>query len=222
LRLTMVSLLPQEVLNELDRRFGVRFRTLGETERLALATASVEGKVTTERLKAITGVHGTDLTAMFRKLVDADFLEPEGVERGTCYHLPGTPVSGDDVAEGTRAENATAPEHLEPDSEHFPNIITDASEHSEPNSEHLQTPEDIARPVREAGKVSKTLMIDTIMHLCRDNFMPLKQMAQLLGRSSDTIRVHYLYEMIRSGQLELKYPSQISHPSQAYKAKRRD
>ena len=237
LRLTMLSLLPQEVLDELDRRYGARFRTLGEIERLALATASVEGKVTTERLKAITGVHGTDLTAMFRKLVDADFLEPEGVGRGTCYYLPGSPIFNDDVNNDV---NEGALSKTGEDSEHLPNIITDSSEHISLNSElltsgsehlssssehlgldseHLLSLEDIAKRVREAGKVSKTTMIDTIIRLCRDEFIPLKQMAQLLGRSSDTIRVHYLSGMVRDGQLEPKYPNKINHPGQAYKAK---
>lgn len=222
LRLTMVSLLPQEALDELNRRFGARFRTLGETERLALATAYVEGKVTTERLKAITQAHGRDLTAMFRRLVDGDFLEPEGIGRGTCYYLSGTLASSNDAIEDVLSNTIAT-------SEQMPNIVTNASEHLMNASEHLskdvehsETPEAIAKHVREAGKVSQTVMIEAILRLCRDEFIPLRQMAQLLGRSTDTVRVHYLNKMVRGGFLELKYPNQTSHPNQAYRTKNQE
>ncbi len=217
--LTTVSLLTQEVLDELDRRFGAKFRVLGETERLALATAYIEGKVTTERLKTITRTQSRDLTVMFRKLVDGDFLEPEGIGRGTCYYLSGSPTSSNDVIEDGPTEATLSFEQM-------PNIVTDASVHLDPTSvhmvgasEHLETPEAIAKHVRDAGKVAQTVMITAILRLCRDEFMTLKKMAQLLGRSPETLRVHYLNKLVRGGELELKHPHQTSHPSQAYRAK---
>ena len=222
LRLTMVSLLPREVLDELDRRFGERFRVLGETERLALATAQIEGKVTTERLKAITKVHGRDLTVMFRKLVDGDFLEPEGVGRGTCYSLSGTPtVNGVLIGDGL-SDGAAASEHLSDIISSASEHLSGSPEHLSGSPEHLQTLEAIAKRVREAGKVSQTVMIETILLLCRDEFVSVRKMAGLLGRSADTVRVHYLNKMVRERALKMMYPNQISHPNQAYRTTSHD
>ncbi|HJX11876.1 MAG TPA: RNA-binding domain-containing protein, partial [Candidatus Binatia bacterium] len=91
LRLHMASLLPKETLEELDARFGPRFRGLSETERLALATASIEGRVTHARLRQMSTDHPRDLSATLGRLVDDGFLVSEGVGRGTVYHLPNQP-----------------------------------------------------------------------------------------------------------------------------------
>lgn len=143
-------------------------------------------------------------------------MEPEGVGRGTYYCLSGGPAVGGDVIEDAPGDLMTSPEQM-------PNISTDASEHLgassvhlDAASVHLQTLEAVARHVREAGKVSQTIMIAAILRLCRDEFMPLRKMAQLLGRSPETLRVHYLNKLVRGGELELRYPNQTSHPSQAY------
>ena len=155
LRLTMVSLLTQEVLDELDRRFGAKFRGLGETERLALATAQIEGKVTTERLKAITQTHAHDLTAMFRKLVDGDFLEPEGVGRGTYYCLSGGPAVGGDVIEDAPGDVRASPGQM-------PNIVTDASVHWGSSSVHLD-----GASVAERGKRVPRILSICVKLKCR-------------------------------------------------------
>ncbi|MBA2670203.1 MAG: putative DNA binding domain-containing protein [Gemmatimonadetes bacterium] len=88
LRLTMVSLLPQAVIDELDDRFGDDFRAMADTERLALATALIEDRVTNERLREICGAHPSDLTVVLRKLVHGNFLDRYGPNRGAYYRLP--------------------------------------------------------------------------------------------------------------------------------------
>jgi hypothetical protein len=47
-------------------------------------------------------------------------------------------------------------------------------------------------------------------------YLLLKTIAELLGRSPQTIRTHYIEEMLSQGLLQLRYPEQISHPQQAY------
>jgi predicted HTH transcriptional regulator len=94
LRLSMFSLLPATTIAELVKRFGEVYRSLPEVERLALATAQVEGTVTNERLREISGAHPSDLTSLLRGLVTRGFLERHGNRRGAYYKL--------------RAENAEA------------------------------------------------------------------------------------------------------------------
>ena len=97
LRLSMYSLLSGEVIAELVDRIGEVYRSLPEVERLALATAQIEGKVTNERLREISSEHPSDLTAHLRKLVGRGFLERHGNGRGAYYKLP-APTGTDGTA----------------------------------------------------------------------------------------------------------------------------
>ncbi|MEM8780422.1 MAG: hypothetical protein AAGF26_16435, partial [Cyanobacteria bacterium P01_G01_bin.49] len=56
----------------------------------------------------------------------------------------------------------------------------------------------------------------TILKLCSHQYLDLKTLADLLDRSPDTIRTHYVNPMLDEKLLELKYP-EINHPQQAYK-----
>ena len=60
-------------------------------------------------------------------------------------------------------------------------------------------------------------MRNVILQLCQDRFLLLKALAELLNRSPDTLRTHYINPMLQERSLELKYPEQPSHPQQAYK-----
>jgi ATP-dependent DNA helicase RecG len=88
LTLSMVSLLPQWALDELEARFGSRFYALREMERLSLATALVEGRVSNQRLQQLTDVHPADLTSVLRSLTSDGFLRSGGQGRGRVYALP--------------------------------------------------------------------------------------------------------------------------------------
>lgn len=92
LRLSMVSLLPPELLQVLETRFGEAYRSLPEVERLALATAYAEDRVTNERLREISGLHPSDLTILLRGLVDRGFLERRGSGRASYYELVREPI----------------------------------------------------------------------------------------------------------------------------------
>ncbi|MDF5712897.1 MAG: hypothetical protein PUP93_03180 [Rhizonema sp. NSF051] len=94
------------------------------------------------------------------------------------------------------------------------------SEHNEPNSEHNKTLSlmEIAASVRDKKRVSPELMQATILKLCLNEYLLLKTLAELVERSPDTIRTHYVTPMLKKGLLELKYPEQPNHPQQGYKA----
>ena len=117
LRLHMASLLPKETLEELDARFGPRFRELSETERLALATASIEGRVTHARLRQMCTDHPRDLSTTLGQLVDDGYLVSEGVGRGTVYHLLNQPPADEQEDLLTPLRDS---QHLESRSQHLP------------------------------------------------------------------------------------------------------
>ena len=251
LRLPMASLLPQDALDELDQRFGAVFRALSEIERLAVATALIEGVITNERLHEITDTHPRDLTWTLRGLVDRKFLERGGVGRGAYYFVPGDRPGSQDpsgqlsfpdlLAEPPEAESegsqhlAGGSQHLDGSSQHLDGSsqhLGESSQHLGESSQHLDggpqhlaggsqhlEAERLASQVKAKGKVSRAVMEQAILSLCQGRFLTLSQLAGRLGRSPDTLQVHYLSRMVRGGDLELRYPSKPSHPDQAYRAK---
>ena len=57
-----------------------------------------------------------------------------------------------------------------------------------------------------------------VLLVCCDQFVPLTELAAALNRSPQALRIHYLAEMVASGQLELRHPGKPNHPNQAYRA----
>ena len=229
LAMRMVNLLPKETLRELDERFGSSFRELSDDQRLALVTVAIEGKVTHARLKCMTLTHPYDLTKALSTLVKDGFLESAGATRGTFYFFPGeapdveVDLVGQNYGLGEKTSredllsafnpDETASDHLEPSSDHLePN-----SDHLEPSSDHLESLKALAAPVRDKGKVASQVMEEMILKLCQRWFLSHRQLEELLGRSSNTLRVSYLTKMVKTGQLELRYPDKHTHPNQGYR-----
>jgi predicted HTH transcriptional regulator len=86
-RLRTLSLLPEFVRIELRERFGDSLDRLGENERLALATAMIEGYVSNGRLRQITKLHPRDITLLLSGLVADNMLDTDGKGRGTTYRV---------------------------------------------------------------------------------------------------------------------------------------
>lgn len=98
--LRMASLLPTEVVQALEQRFGTAFDQASEVQKLALVTAAVERSVTHARLRSMTDLHPRDVTVALSSLVQRGMLESGGAHKRTFYFLPGerptaevTPVS---------------------------------------------------------------------------------------------------------------------------------
>jgi ATP-dependent DNA helicase RecG len=232
LTMRMESLFPEKVFEELDSRFGPKFRELSDVERLALVTVANEGKVTHARLRSMTTDHPRDLSQVLFTLVRDGFLESDGATRGKFYFFPGEPPClPDNLASPDYTLNMEALEpdllpvdsdHLLVDSDHLPidsdHLLVD-SDHLPIDSDHLLSLQALADPVRRTGKVSKDIMKNIILQLCLKQFLTQKELAALLNRSPTTLRTSYLNEMVKSHHLELKYPDKLTHPHQAYRTK---
>jgi hypothetical protein len=205
--LRMSSLLPEDVVTDLDSRFGEGFRRLPATQRLALATAAVEGQVTHARLSSITTDHPHDLTQALRSLVEGGFLESLGATRATRYFLPGNPRSSDAEIMGVQGEN----------SEDLPQSSEDLAR----GSEILERARAITAPIRATGKAAREDVRAAILEVCQLDFWSLRELADLLGRKEVTLRQGYVSEMVRSGLLQQRFPS-TNHPRQAYRASESD
>ncbi|MHB8764470.1 MAG: RNA-binding domain-containing protein [Deferrisomatales bacterium] len=227
LRLRMVHLLPDETVQALQTRFGARFGTLSEVQRLALATVAIEGKVDHARLRAMTSEHPHDITKALSALVRDDFLESSGATRATFYFFPGEEPGRDlDGRHPVQEELLLSSEHSDPSSQHN----GPSSQHNGPSSQRMdagaeqvgtQLVESAAvAKVRSQGRVAPHVMAQAIAELCEGRFVPIKDLAEALSRSPDTLGVHYLPRMVKQKVLELRYPERVNHPQQAYRTRR--
>lgn len=91
-------------------------------------------------------------------------------------------------------------------------------EHYSVSSEHYEHLKNLAAPVREKGRVNKELIQTTIIEICSADYLTLRTLADLLGRTSDSLRNHYVNPMIKAGRLVLRFPNNPKHPQQGYKA----
>jgi predicted HTH transcriptional regulator len=206
LRLGMVSLLGEEVVEELDRRFP-RFRELDEVARLALGTAMSEGQVTNRRMQEITDRHPRYLTFLLRDLVDQGFLEPHGVRGGAWYTAAGAPVIRQ--AELGSEEGSPMGSSV---------LSGESSVHSGESSIHSVVVERVA----SSARCSTSQVRAAILLLCETESRTVAQLARLLSRSPHTLRKDYLRPMVGEGFLALEYPERPNHPRQAYRAKTRE
>jgi ATP-dependent DNA helicase RecG len=69
-------------------------------------------------------------------------------------------------------------------------------------------------------RVSPGLIRQVILMICENDFVSVEEIATMLSRSRDTVSVHYVSKMVKKGLLELIYPENISHPHQAYRARK--
>lgn len=76
---------------------------------------------------------------------------------------------------------------------------------------------DLAKPVREAGKVSAEVLQGTILALCKDRFLSLRELSELLDRGHENLRDRHIGNLVRRGRLELQYPGTPRHRGQAYR-----
>jgi ATP-dependent DNA helicase RecG len=93
----LASLLPAEVVQAVEQRFGALFTQASDVQKLALVAAAVERSVTHARLRTMTGVYSRDVSLALSSLVQRGMLESGGAHKRTYYFLPG----GRLAAEGT-------------------------------------------------------------------------------------------------------------------------
>lgn len=141
------------------------------------------------------------------QLVSAGWLEKAGHGRGTRYRWP-TQTKPDLFSFSVELDNSEqsgiSSEHLPVGSEHL-------------SSEHYNKLLSLAADVRGKGKVAKQVMEATILALCAEDWLSLRTLAQLVDRKSDSLRNHYINNMLQDGRLQARVPGKPNHPNQAYR-----
>ena len=208
--LPLISLIPEEIEKALRKVVGEDdYRNLSELDRIVLVLAYSVGKISNTSVQYYSDKHPRDIGDCLKKLVDSGWLEKDGHGRGTLYSLPKTEDATSSLAR--LPSSGTAPNGSNPQATN--------SEHSGARSEHSDSELlKIAAVVREKKRADKELMRTTIRKLCSTQYLSLTVIAQLLNRSPDTVRTHYLKPMLKEGLLELRYPGTLNHQKQAYRS----
>lgn len=240
LTLSMVSLLPDEVMKALTEMYGPVISSLSNEQKIALVIAYTDGEVTHSRIMGLSSIHSHDLTRDLRELVDMRLLSPYRETRGRFYRLfsQATPDSAGTLSafspgekegqhaispghlEGTSAQIPASSEHLTPSSEY----LGASSDHLEPSSEHLlpsyeqsEIQHIVDQRIRGRKKIPVSELQDLILIVCsRRDFVSLRDLAHTLHRSHYRIRSP-LVSLIRGGRIELQYPEVPNHPHQGYR-----
>jgi len=83
---------------------------------------------------------------------------------------------------------------------------------SKPGSEHLDTLREIARPVGSVRKASRKVVEATVLRLCEGRYLTPGDPADLLNRSKDPLRNHYINPVPGDGRIEAKYTNVPTPP----------
>jgi len=228
LTLSMVSLLPEEVMKALTDRYGTVISSLSNEQKIALVIAYTEEEVTHGRIMGMSSVHRNDLTRDLRELVDMQLLSPYSETRGRFYRLyqqvppetsgtlsafgPGEKEGQHAIRSGLLIETST---HLPPSSDHLP----PSSDHLPPSSDHSEIQHLVDQRIHGRRKMPVSELQEIILMVCsRRDFVSLRELAHTLHRSHHRIRSP-LVSLIQDGCIELLYPEIPNHPHQAYRTK---
>ncbi|MDD1728079.1 MAG: AAA family ATPase, partial [Methanospirillum sp.] len=219
LKLKMISLVPEPVIRELNKKYGAAFQGLSQLEQEILIAAGTEECVNHQRMKELVKDHPHDISRSLHALVEHGFLESDGSGKATFYYLPGKHPMQDEMFGVHGSSNEVSSVHMGESPVH----LTASLVHLEGSSDRLIDDPDIlpelqgiAKPVFSTGKASKELIEETIIRLCEDRFLTIDELATLLNRNKNSLRSRYISQMIVDGRLIQKYRNVPSHPNQKY------
>jgi ATP-dependent DNA helicase RecG len=197
--LPMISLIPNESLIRLKKRFGIKFSKFNPLEIQVLVTADIEGSVDNTRMRQITNKHSADITKLLQDLVSRGALTQDGQGRWTQYYLP-----------------------FSPDSLHKEDHSLHNKDHSLYKEEISQDSWNILISIAHSAKQNKRLppkkMESIILQLCQSHWLTRRQISDLVERNPEGLRSRFLAPMVEHGLLELRYPNNPNRTDQAYKA----
>ncbi|MDR9423997.1 MAG: ATP-binding protein [Marinobacter sp.] len=218
--LPLISMMPEDVIEQLQQRFGSTFWHLSTDEAQTLVIAATEHYVTNQRLQEMLTLHRVDITQMLRGLAERGLLVPHGQKRGTYYTLPGTGAQQESIDLLTsEGHSLTSEDHSLTSEDHS---LTSGIQDTVPSQFEEKFGKDTARQLWELAapmrgrKPPKAAVREIITKLCASRYLSRSELAELTGRNPVGLGTNYLTPMVRNGQLKLRYPEQPHHTQQQY------
>ena len=147
-------------------------------------------------------------SSMLGEMVATGYFVKDGYSRWASYRLnPGIfddfELAGHDS--GLPVTPPSSP-HNESSSPHSSSVLNDVTLLA------------IANPSREESRLPPEETEAIIVRLCAGRFLTYLEIGGLLGRDAKKTRDLFLIPMVSSGMLRLRFPNELSHPTQAYTA----
>jgi len=226
LALPMVSLIPQDTLVGLRALYGSDLDGLAAEELQAIATASIEGRVTNARLQELIGSHPVDITRMLLGLCQRGLLLSDNKRRWTSYRLNvGSPSLFPDIAK-TIDESTDSTQSAQDSTHSAQNSTHGAADSLQSNGAASGTMSKevllaLAAPIAANKRTDSEIVREVILKLCGMRPFSADDLAGLLNRNAQGLRERYLGPLVDSGLLRLRFPTSPNHPDQAYTAQPR-
>ncbi|MDF2867331.1 MAG: transcriptional regulator [Gammaproteobacteria bacterium] len=201
--LRLASMIPTDVEQTLRQVVGTAYPKLSDFDRTILMLAHKLETIGNSDVRNYLDKHPREIGEHLKELVNKNWLSQDGHGRGTRYRLP--------ISSGHLVESSG---HLVESSGH----LVESSGHLVESSEDYEKLKNIALRIRVTGKTDQALLQETILKLCANHYLTIKQLAELLNRKPESLRKHYINPMVDKKLLELRYSDKLNHPQQAYKA----
>ena len=196
LTMPMFSVIPEQVLIELNERFE-NLDQLSPEEMTILSFTQIEGSISNQRLQYVLNIHSADISILLKKLCENNFLMSDNKGRWTTYRL--TPKV---ATHGTKVDTSAEP--TDNQGIKTPKVDTSGAKVDTSNS---KIPKMLKRGELES----------LIMEICKDQYVKMDEVAIKIDKSIDYLKNKIFPQMIRDGKLVKKYPYALNHPEQAYK-----
>lgn len=222
--LPMVSLIPPEVDEALQARFGDRFAKLDKTAVQAVVTAQVEGSVTNGRMQEITGEHPKDITAVLQALVRDGLLTQQNQRRWASYRVTGDSPQSERAAPNWEGDSPQHSPQFPPDSPQSAGSSPQSADSSPRSGRRARLGPDVdallllAEPARMNKKLPAERLRTIIQKLCAGKWLAASEIAALVDRDAEKLQSRFLTAMVKEGVLELRFPDVRNRPDQAYRS----
>lgn len=221
--------LPHHLMNKEDLLWLQQFENLHlkEADSRALILTKELGAITNEDYRQLNNVDTLAASSNLRQLCEKELLIKKGGGNKTYYTLAKQCESLPDKELSTKLDLGDK-ERTGGISQGDKEITREIS----PLHKGLdalpkgfpELPEELKKRIVDLGHRTPDTkeFKEIIKELC--SLAPLKrsQLANILGRTSDHLKKHYLSKMIQSKELVYLYPDNLAHPQQAYKTPDQD
>ena len=213
LTLPMFSVIPEQVLNELNVFFD-DVSHLAPDELTALSFCLIEGSISNHRLQYVLNMHPSDITGMLKKLCTDGYLESDNNGRWTIYKLK-QEVATSDQKVATSGKVDTPSKTI--DNQYKSNKKVATSDQKVATSGKKVDTSDRKVATSIPKNLKKEALEQMILALCKDRYVKKEEIAEQLGKSENYIRNKILPQLLKDGKLEKRYPFTHNHPEQGYK-----
>ena len=203
LTLPLISILDDNIKEELVSLFGKKVLQLDHDKVLTLAFALTEGVVSNERLRFSLNKHKYDISKMLKELCMDGFLVSNGVGRGTTYQLNKRQNLTNSVANMESSDSNV--ESLDSNMESLDSNVESLGSNMESSN----------RINKKKKKVSQKVLFDMIREYA-DDWKSVEEISREVQRSTKYLNNSIIKKMVSEGLLLRRYPIP-NHPAQKYK-----